>query len=213
MERVLRRALVGYLELYNKLDPQQHGSRAGRSTLSQLLQHQDEILSALEEGANLDCIYLDFSKAYNKVDHGILLHKLKAMGISGKVGRWIMNFLLDRRQQIIVNGSKSSISFLRSGVPQGSVLGPMLFLLFIGDISKDVSASTLVYVDDSKVKDKIHTEEDVSKLQDNLDKIYLWERENNIKFNGDKFQILRYGRNKDIIEDTCYFTGNMDFII
>ena len=114
---------------------------------------------------------------------------------------------------MIVNGSKSSISFLRSGVPQGSVLGPMLFLLFIGDISKDVSASTLVYVDDSKVKDNIHTEKDVSKLQNNLDNIYLWERENNMQFNGDKFQILRYGRNKEIIEDTCYFTGNMKFII
>ena len=213
MERVLRRALVGYLELYNKFDPQQHGSRAGRSTLSQLLQHQDEILSALEEGANLDCIYLDFSKAYDKVDHGILLHKLKAMGISGKLGRWIMNFLLERRQQVLVNGSKSSISFLRSGVPQGSVLGPMLFLIFIGDISKGVSANTLVYVDDSKVKDKIETEEDVSRLQENLDKIYQWERTNNMKFNGDKFLILRYGRNHEIKEDTCYFTEDMEYII
>ena len=123
-------------------------SRAGRSTLSQLLQHQDEILSALEDGANLDCIYLDFSKAYDKVDHGILLHKIKGMGISGKICRCIMNFLLQRRQQILVNGSKSCFSFLKSGVSQGSVLGPMLFLLYIGDISRGVSSSTLVYVDD-----------------------------------------------------------------
>ena len=213
MERVLRKALVGYLELYNKLDPQQHGSRSGRSTLSQLLQHQDEILSALEEGANLDCIYLDFSKAYDKVDHGILLHKLKAMGISGRIGRWIRNFLLQRKQQVLVSGHKSSISYLRSGVPQGSVLGPMLFLLFIGDISKEVSASTLVYVDDSKVKDKVETEEDVCKLQANLDKIYQWEVENNMKFNGDKFQVLRYGRNQDLKESTCYFTGGMEYVI
>ena len=213
MERVLRRALVGYLELYNKLDPQQHGSRAGRSTLSQLLQHQDEILSALEEGANLDCIYLDFSKAYDKVDHGILLHKLRAMGISGKIGRWIMNFLLQRRQQVLVNRNKSSISYPRSGVPQGSVLGPMLFLLFIGDISKGISASTLVYVDDSKVKDQIKTEEDVEKLQNNLNLIYQWEERNNMKFNGDKFQLVRYGQNQEIKENTCYFTGDMEYII
>ena len=76
MERVMRKALVSYIEYYNMFDPHQHGSRAGRSTLSQLLQHQDEIISALEEGENLDYIYLDFSKAYDKVDHGILLHSL-----------------------------------------------------------------------------------------------------------------------------------------
>ena len=71
----------------------------------------------------------------------------------------------------------------------------------------------MVYVDDSKIKDNIHTEDDVIKLQDNLDKIYQWERDNNMKFNGDKFQILRYGRAKEVKEDTCYFTGNMEFII
>ena len=152
-------------------------------------QHQDEILSALEEGANLDCIYLDFLKSYDKVDHGTHLHKLRAMGISGKIGSWIMNFLLQRRQQVLVNRNKSSISYPKSGVPQGSVLGPMLFLLFIGDISKGISASTLVYVDDSKVKDQIKTEENVEKLQDNLDLIYQWEGINNMKFNGDKFQL------------------------
>ena len=75
-----------------------------------------------------------------------------------------------------------------------------------------MSANTLVYVDDSKVKDKIETEEDVSRLQDNVDKIYEWERTNNMKFNGDKFLILRYGRNHEIKEDTCYFTEYMEYI-
>ena len=102
----------------------QHGSRAGRSTLSQLLLHYDEILTALETGVNMDVIY--FSKAYDKVDHGILLHKLKNIGISGKVGRWIAAFLMDRRQQVMVKGHASGASCLRSGEPQGSDIGPLL---------------------------------------------------------------------------------------
>ena len=213
MERVLRLALVGHLEHSLMMDPRQHGSRAGRSTLSQLLQHQDEILTALENGANLDCIYLDFSKAYDKVDHGILLLKLKRAGITGNIGRWIMNFLVGRRQQVLVRGQKSKISPLVSGVPQGSVLGPLLFLLFIGDIADEVSASTLVYVDDSKVKDEVKSEDDVTKLQENLDKIYEWERSNNMKFNGEKFQLMRYGKDTDLKQNTLYFTGEMAHVI
>ena len=155
LERVMRQNLTNFLEYHKKLDPRQHGSRACRSTLSQLLQHQDDILKALEAGDNLDCIYLDFAKAYDKVDHGILLHKMKNLGISGSVGSWIMNFLKGRSQEVMVKGRKSEEFPLTSGVPQGSVLGPLLFLIFIGDISEGVSASILVYVDDSKVKTKI----------------------------------------------------------
>ena len=92
----MRLNLINFLEYTKKLDPRQHGSRAVRSTLLQLLHHHDDILKALESGVNLDCIYLDFAKAYDKVDHGILLNKLKLLGITGSLGRWIMNFLQDR---------------------------------------------------------------------------------------------------------------------
>ena len=126
-ERVMRRSLVGFLETNKKMDPNQHGSRSGRSTLSQLLMQQDAVLKALEEGENLDTIYLDFAKAFDKCDHGILLTKLKALGIGGKTGRWIFSFLTGRIQKFIVKGRKSQGSVLKSGVPQGSVLGPILF--------------------------------------------------------------------------------------
>ena len=175
-------------------------------TLSQLLKHQDEILQALENGDNI-------SKAYDKVDHGILLHKLRKLGISGNLGRWIMSFLTGRRQEVLVRGHKSRSSILISGVPQGSVLGPLLFLIFIGDISDGVSAVTLVYVDDSKVKDRVTSEADVEKLQTNLDKIYEWENKKNMKFNGGKFQVVRYGRNQVLKEETMYFTGGMESVI
>ena len=105
MERVIRKSIINFLEFCNKLDPRQHGSRARRSTLSQLLQHQDDIINALENGANLDRIYLDVAKACDKVDHGILLGKLKKLGISVTVGRWIMNFLTGRQQYVMAKGS------------------------------------------------------------------------------------------------------------
>ena len=97
-----------------------------------------------------------------------------------------------------------------SGVPQGSVLGPLLFLIFIGDISEGVNASILVYVDDSKVKANVRTPEDVELLQEDLDKIYSWERRNNMQFNGGKFLVLRYGKNQELKENTIYFTGEME---
>ena len=150
-ERVLRKTLVNFLEFYKKMDHNQHGSRSGRSTLSQLLDQHNEVLKALEEGENLDTIYLDFSKAFDKCDHGIIFHELQSLGIKGKVGRWLFSFLTGRFLQVLVNGRKSSKSKLVSGVPQGSVLGPILFLIYISDIAEDILASTLVYVDNTKV--------------------------------------------------------------
>ena len=171
-ERVNRRAIVGYLEYHKLMDPNQHGSRANRSTLSQLLEHHDEILKILEDGDNVDSIYLDFLKAFDKCDHGILLHKIKALGIKGKLGVWLHSFLTKRTQIVMINGVKSSISTPISGVPQGSVLGPILFLIYISDIGNEVTAKLKIYVDDSKVKDKIEKEDDVEKLQENLKKMY-----------------------------------------
>jgi hypothetical protein len=204
---------VNFLEVNKKMDKNQHGSRSGRSTLSQLLEQQDEVLKALEEGENLDTIYLDFSKAFAKCDHGLLFHKLKALGIKGRIGRWLFEFLTGRFIQVLVNGRKSSKSSLISGVPQGSVLGPVLFLIYISDIAENLIASTLVYVDDTKLKQKVKTEEDVEMMQVELQKLYLWGKKNNMEFNSTKFQVIRYGRNTELKENTEYFTGDFEEII
>ena len=196
------------------MDPDQHGSRQKRSCLSQLLEHQDEILKMLEEGTNVDVVYTDFEKAYEKVDHEKLQDKMKnQFGITGKLGNWLKQFLENRKQQILIEETKSSESRVTSGAIQGSVLGPVIFLMFIKDISKEVTANTKLFVDDAKVKDKIKNEEDVLKLQANLDKLFEWEEKNNMKFNGAKFQVLRYGPDEDIKNNTEYFTGNMEDII
>ena len=195
------------------MDQNQHGSRAGRSTLSQLLEQQDEILNALEEGENLDTIYLDFSKAFDKCDHGIIFHKVKSLGIKEKIGRWLFNFLSGRFLQVLVKGRKSSRSSLVSGVPQGSVIGPIIFLIYISDIAEGINANTLVYVDDTKLKQRVKSEEDVEHLQEELNKLYIWGENNNMELNGKKFQVLRYGADSRLKEETEYFTGNYDELI
>ena len=152
MERVIRKGLVSYLERNKLMDETQHGSRAGRSTLSQLLEHQDEILKELEQGNNVDTVYLDFSKAFDKCDHGILLHKIRKLNIKGKLGCWLQNFLKNRKQAVIVDRVKSTWSEIISGIPQGSVLGPILFLIYISDIGEELN------VNYEEVADSVQTE-------------------------------------------------------
>ena len=133
------------------------------------------------------------------MDHVKLLEKAKNQyGLTGKLGKWLQNFLLNRKQQVLIEEITSLETKVVSGAVQGSVLGPVLFLIFIGDLTKDITASTKLFVDDAKIKDKINCEEDVEALQDNLDKLYKWEESNKMKFNGAKFQILRYGPNEDL---------------
>ena len=102
IKRVIRNKPVNFLELLNELDPRQHWSRAQDSTVSQLLQYQDDILKALENNENIDSVY--FTKAYDKVDDGLLLHKLKKIGTSGRMGRWLLNFLTEKEQEVMVQG-------------------------------------------------------------------------------------------------------------
>ena len=198
MERIIRKSLVNHLEVHDKLNAAQHGFRKQRSCLSQLLEHHDRILGYLEDGENVDSIYLDFSKAFDNADIGILCHKLRKLGISGKLGVWLHSFLSHRKQYVIINGVKSKESNVKSGVPQGTVLGPILFLILLNDINLGVESHVSLFADDTRITKPVRNEDDVESLQEDLEKLYNWQDTNNMKFNGKKFEMLRYGKNKDL---------------
>ena len=205
---------MNHLESNNLMDPDQHGSRQTRSCLSQLLEHHDEVLRMMEDGDNVDVIYTDFAKAYEKIDHAELLNKMKTQfRITGRLGKWLQKFLQDRKQQVLVSEITSTKSKVMSGSIQGSVLGPVLFLMYIKDLSKEVTAKVKIFVDDTKIKDVISEDEDVEKLQAELDKLFEWQEKNNMLFNGSKFQLLRYGPKEELKNNTLYFTDNTQHVI
>ena len=196
-ERVVRKVVVNHLEDTGVFPDSQLGSRSQRSTVTQLLAHWDSVLDDLEQHACSDVVYLDFSKAYDKCETGVLLHKLKQAGITGKVGMWLAAFLDShhRKQAVVVEGTVSALSHVISGVPQGTVIAPVLFLLMIADISLGVSAATRVssFVDDTRVKRGIgDPDRECKLLQDDLGVIYEWAERVGLQFNSKKFECLRY---------------------
>ena len=142
-ERVLRNKMVDFLEGNNLLSCKQHGFRKGRSCLTQLLQHYDKILLNLMDNQETDCIYLDYAKAFDKVDHQILVQKLKNIGIGGKLCKWLENFLLNRKQMVVVDDVFSYITYVLSGVPQALCLDPF-FSLFSQMTWKNVLAQAVL---------------------------------------------------------------------
>ena len=204
-EKILRNCLVAYIEEHKLFNPNQHGFRAGHSCLSQLLAHYDKITKLLEDGHNVDVIYLDFSKAFDKLDFNITLQKLFDMGITGNILQWITTFLTNRKQTVLVDGAKSAPTSVLSGVPQGSVIGPLMFLILLGDIDQDVaSAFVSSFADDTRVLGKVASVNDVANLQSDLDTIYQWSNTNNTLFNSDKFECLRYGTANELKQATHY---------
>ena len=193
-ERVLRNKLIHHLEINNLISDHQHGFRQNRSTLTQLLHHIHSILDILEHNENADIIYLDLSKAFDKVNHNILLQKLEQMKVTGKIKTWIQTFLTARTQTVVVDGHKSHPTKVLSGVPQGTVLGPALFILYMNNITDFIKHTIIkMFADDSKLIASIKNLNDREKLLEDLKALVSWTEKNSMSFNEDKFQLLQIG--------------------
>ncbi|PIK40267.1 putative RNA-directed DNA polymerase from mobile element jockey-like [Apostichopus japonicus] len=142
--------------------------------LSNLLTFLEYVTNEVDKGYPVDVVYLDFAKAFDKVAHERLVSKIESHGISGSVSAWISAWLNGRRQRVALNGTFLSWLPVKSGVPQGSVLGPSLFLIFINDIDDEISSHVLKFADDTKVFTRIEDEKDALSLQEDINKLHLW---------------------------------------
>jgi hypothetical protein len=215
MERIIVSHLINYLEGNNLLSEHQFGFRKNRSTEDQLLLTYNDISGWVDEGLVVDLILLDFSKAFDLVAHSVLLDKLSSLGISNVLVQWIREFLVGRVMQVSCGGVVGSLRDVTSGVPQGSVLGPVLFLIYINSVANDLSCSFKVFADDFKLymqysrKDSGLLLDSIAALQADLDRVQAVSFSWNLVLNPGKCVAMRFSRGnldmQDLGDATTYY--------
>ena len=181
---------MDHLDSKSILVDNQHGFRSRRSCETQLIQTTHDFATNLDNKIQTDVAILDFTKAFDKVDHKLLLYKLQYYGIRGNILNWIENFLTNRSQKVVIDGKISNPIDVTSGVPQGTVLGPILFLIFINDIADDLHSHARLFADDCLLYKEIVSQNDCSLLQNDLDKLNLWANKWKMEFNVSKCFIM-----------------------
>ena len=193
LERLIKDHMVDFLVKHKLLNSSQHGFLKEKSCLTNMLCFLEEITKWIDVGSPVDIIYLDFQKAFDKVPHQRLLLKLKAHGIGDSITDWIEQWLTDRRQRVVVDGEVSNWKSVLSGVPQGSVLGPILFLIYINDLDDSITSNVLKFADDTKLFRKVNTDDDKQHLQNDLDRLVKWSEKWQMLFNFGKCKCLHTG--------------------
>ena len=190
-EKCIRDELL--LECQHLLHDTQHGFLPLKSCTAQLVTFSHDISVGLNSNNLIDVIYLDFAKAFDTVNHDIILEKLKnEYNIDGLMLKFIKDYLQGRKQRVTVNGTLSDIRAVKSCVPQGSILGPLLFVLFINSMQNRVSPGTQIalYADDTKIWRRIVTPNDHKILQNDINALFQWSIENKMRFHAEKCKVL-----------------------
>ena len=197
-ESLIKDAIVEHMTINDLFSVRQYGFIIGRSTVLQLLKVLESWVNTLDEGGTIDDINLDFMKAFDKVPHRRLIYKMKQYGIEGNILRWVKNFLKDRVQRVNVSGHYSSEKKVLSGVPQGSVLGALLFVIYINDMPENISSDLFLFADDTKFFRPINTLQDSWTIQKDLHLLELWSNKWLLKFHPDKCVVLRISLNSEV---------------
>ena len=171
LESIIKVQTTAYLDNKKVISDRQHSFVSGRSCLTNLLEVFEDWTKSLDKGYGIEVIYLDFKKAFDTVPHQRLLQKLQLFGFGGHLLRWIKSFLTGRTMRVVVNGASSSWMRVLSGVPQGFVLGPLLFLLFVNDLPDWIKTNIRIFADDTKIWTRITSVKDSESLQSNLDSL------------------------------------------
>jgi hypothetical protein len=213
ISKVLERCVHTYLYgiIKNDIIENQHGFTKRKSTNTQLVEFYDGVYSNADNGIQTDVVYLDLSKAFDSVPHNFLILKLKAFGVNGQLLNWFINYLDNRKQKVILDGHSSDYVNVISGVPQGSILGPLLFNIYINDMSKVITSQNshlFLYADDSKLCSQITCLNDCFALQSSINELYNWSNIWGMRFNHSKCCILSFKSSPNKIIHNYYMNAN-----
>ena len=198
-ERLIRDKILE--KCHDLLNHNQHGFLPGKSCTTQMIEFSESLAFSLNNNIQSDVVYFDFAKAFDSVNHDIIIHKLKnEFGIDGILLKFLVGYLNNREQCVIIGGKSSQMKCVESGVPQGSILGPLLFVIFINDMINCVSEGTNIalYADDTKIWRAINSWDDYEILQRDIDSLSVWATRNKIRFHSRKCKVLTVGRHHNL---------------
>ena len=206
LEHIICRHILNHLETHGILTHLQHGFRSGHSCESQLLNTLHDLTLNFEQKHQIDIAVLDFAKAFDTVPHDHLLGKLDHYGIDKNIHSWVKSFLKGRTQRVVVDGDQSSSAEVESGVPQGTVLGPLLFLIYINDLPDSVKSQVRLFADDCLLYRIIKSAEDQHTLQENLRSLEQWCAKWGMHLNSSKCEVMTICRRRNQL--SCMYTIN-----